>query len=184
MTYQELLRLPKWQKKRLEIFNRDEWKCTRCGSPDDILVVHHLWYPPHGKMPWEVPSEALQTLCERCHSLGHGLGDWNCTNLRDTPEYEADGQWCFLDWIEASGMGLGAEKHADFAAARAAWEKTAWDGDLSLRTSPRLLFVKENPIFVFKADNNGTVYVCSKMKIIDWIVDLMEIEHRAEAAAS
>jgi 5-methylcytosine-specific restriction endonuclease McrA len=65
-AYQQLLRDPRWQRKRLEIFARDDWRCRECGAKDKQLQVHHRWYVA-GKMPWEVPNMALVTLCVGCH---------------------------------------------------------------------------------------------------------------------
>lgn len=56
---------PKWQKKRLQIMERDRWRCVACGDSDSPLHVHHIRYA--GK-PWDVDDCDLQTLCERCHS--------------------------------------------------------------------------------------------------------------------
>lgn len=64
MTYAEKLKSPKWQKRRLEILNRDKFKCKKCGDTETTLHVHHLSY--HGE-PWEAPSDELDTLCEHCH---------------------------------------------------------------------------------------------------------------------
>lgn len=65
-AYRELLRDPRWQKRRLEIFARDHWTCQACRATTRELQVHHKWYV-QGKMPWEVPSQALVTLCVTCH---------------------------------------------------------------------------------------------------------------------
>jgi hypothetical protein len=65
--YAEKLKDPRWQKLRLQIFERDEWECKRCGDNENTLVVHHLKYIP-GREPWEYPPEILLTLCEECHS--------------------------------------------------------------------------------------------------------------------
>ncbi len=67
MDYLEKLKDPRWQKKRLEIFKRDGWKCKSCGSADKTLHVHHLFYF-RGKEPWEINSGFLLTLCEDCHA--------------------------------------------------------------------------------------------------------------------
>lgn len=56
---------PKWQKKRLQILERDGWKCLACGDAESLLHVHHCAYD--GK-PWEVDDALLQTLCESCHA--------------------------------------------------------------------------------------------------------------------
>lgn len=60
---------PRWQKKRLQIFERDGWKCVACGDSQATLCVHHCAYS--GK-PWDVEDALLQTLCESCH---HYLGE-------------------------------------------------------------------------------------------------------------
>lgn len=65
-NYSELLKDPRWQKKRLEIFNRDEFKCVCCGSGKKTLHVHHQLYIS-GKKPWEYINGLLITLCDECH---------------------------------------------------------------------------------------------------------------------
>jgi hypothetical protein len=69
-TYSQKLRDPRWQKKRLEIFNRDEWACTICKDTTTELQVHHLRYI-FGKSPWDYENEMLQTLCSKCHQATH-----------------------------------------------------------------------------------------------------------------
>lgn len=66
--YSEKLKDPRWQKKRLEIFNRDQWMCQRCYNHESTLVVHHRLYLPDTE-PWDYPNELLLTLCESCHEL-------------------------------------------------------------------------------------------------------------------
>lgn len=68
--YSELLKNPKWQKVRLEVMNRDNWKCTRCKKTDKTLNVHHTEYHK-GKKPWEYDIKFLVTLCENCHGIEH-----------------------------------------------------------------------------------------------------------------
>ena len=66
MTYSDLLKDPRWQKKRLEIFNRDNFSCVSCGDGASTLHVHHHYYI-NGKKPWEYNNSVLVTLCEQCH---------------------------------------------------------------------------------------------------------------------
>lgn len=66
MTYKEKLKNPKWQKKRLEILQRDEFKCCYCNDTETELQIHHLKYT---KEPWKAPGDDLITLCKHCHSL-------------------------------------------------------------------------------------------------------------------
>ena len=65
-TYAEKLKDPRWQRKRLEIMQRDGFGCTFCGDEESTLNVHHHYYEK-GMSPWEYPNEALTTLCEGCH---------------------------------------------------------------------------------------------------------------------
>lgn len=60
---------PKWHRKRLEIFKRDNYKCRACGDNKD-LQCHHSYYE-NGKHIWEYPSPSLITLCRECHEEFH-----------------------------------------------------------------------------------------------------------------
>ena len=64
--YSDLLKDVRWQKKRLTILKRDNWRCTGCGWNEGSMHVHHKIYLP-GKRPWEYPNKTLATLCEACH---------------------------------------------------------------------------------------------------------------------
>ena len=66
MSYAKKLQNPLWQKKRLEILQRDNFQCTLCGSDDKELHVHHRWYQ-FGKEIWDYPDLNFQTLCYECH---------------------------------------------------------------------------------------------------------------------
>lgn len=66
-TYLEKLKDPRWQKKRLGIFNREGFKCQSCRSATLTLHVHHLVYSK-GE-PWDAPDEDLECLCEWCHTM-------------------------------------------------------------------------------------------------------------------
>jgi hypothetical protein len=68
MTYQEQLKHPKWQKKRLEILNRDNWMCQKCKEEDLTLHIHHKNYEKD-KKAWEYPDSNFITLCESCHNI-------------------------------------------------------------------------------------------------------------------
>jgi ribosomal protein S27AE len=72
-AYSQKLKDPRWQKIRLEVFERDEWTCCRCGDKDTTLSVHHRRYVP-GREPWDYPIHELTTLCEICHKDDYELG--------------------------------------------------------------------------------------------------------------
>jgi DNA-binding transcriptional ArsR family regulator len=82
--YSQALKDPRWQRKRLTIFERDGWACQRCHATDHTLNVHHTYYA-RGKKPWEYPDTALLTLCEACHRKEHAEKD-----------EEPIGPWCKL----------------------------------------------------------------------------------------
>lgn len=65
LTYSEKLRDPRWQKKRLQIMNRDKFACKLCGDCETTLNVHHIEY--YNGNPWEIDNSKLITLCEHCH---------------------------------------------------------------------------------------------------------------------
>lgn len=64
-AYAEKLRDPRWQKKRLQVFERDNWACVLCGDKGRTLNVHHLEYMGD---PWNAPLDKLKTLCQHCHA--------------------------------------------------------------------------------------------------------------------
>ena len=69
--YATALQHPKWQKKRLKMFERDNWKCRECGDIETMLHLHHLEYTK--KYPWNEPAKNLITLCSNCHKKRHKI---------------------------------------------------------------------------------------------------------------
>jgi 5-methylcytosine-specific restriction endonuclease McrA len=68
VSYQTDLQLPRWQRKRLEILQRDDFECVRCGDRELQVVVHHRSY--HLR-PWDCPEFDLETLCQSHHQDEH-----------------------------------------------------------------------------------------------------------------
>lgn len=75
--YSDKLKDPRWQKKRLEILERDHWGCQCCYDEESTLHVHHRKYLPNTD-PWDYPNDLLITLCENCHTK----------EREERPEYE------------------------------------------------------------------------------------------------
>lgn len=71
-SYSDKLRDPRWQKKRLEVMQRDAFTCVICGDAGTPLNIHHSKYSGD---PWDVEIEHLKTVCEHCHSAIHELGE-------------------------------------------------------------------------------------------------------------
>lgn len=65
-TYAEKLKDPRWQKKRLEVLNRDGFQCRFCGDDKTELQVHHITYYSDVE-PWDYHHSDLYTLCKYCH---------------------------------------------------------------------------------------------------------------------
>jgi uncharacterized protein YpiB (UPF0302 family) len=78
MNYSEQLKSPLWQKKRLEIMQKDNFTCQICGDKDSTLNVHHLHYEK-GKLIHEYDDKCLITLCETCHKNEH---EWQQETLK------------------------------------------------------------------------------------------------------
>jgi hypothetical protein len=69
--YSAKLKDPRWQKKRLEVFNAHDFTCQMCGAKDETLHVHHVNYRK-GAKPWEYELHELRCFCERCHKEVEG----------------------------------------------------------------------------------------------------------------
>jgi hypothetical protein len=66
-AYQQKLLDPRWQKKRLAIFQRDDWACQKCFDRTNTLHVYHRYYNRNTE-PWDYPDDALITFCAPCHA--------------------------------------------------------------------------------------------------------------------
>lgn len=69
-NFNEQIKSPLWQKRRLEILQKDNFTCQACGDKESQLNVHHFSYDPN-KNYWEYEDWQLITLCEKCHSKEH-----------------------------------------------------------------------------------------------------------------
>lgn len=58
--YQDQYKHPNWQKMRLFVLKRDDFKCINCGDRPKMLHVHHLKYSK--SFIWSVPHWYLVTL--------------------------------------------------------------------------------------------------------------------------
>ncbi len=72
MNFKEQYQHPYWQKKRLEILDRDEYRCLSCGDMDTQLHVHHKSYDKDC-MIWEYDNKNFITLCSQCHKEIHDI---------------------------------------------------------------------------------------------------------------
>ena len=89
-SYSEQLKNPLWQKKRLEIFNRDNFTCQICLDTEETLQVHHKFYDK-GKKAWEYGNDRLTTLCETCHKeLELHIKQWKHSNEFDVIKFKQE----------------------------------------------------------------------------------------------
>lgn len=137
MSYQDKLKDPRWQKMRLEIMERDGFKCRKCEAKDKTLHVHHFYYTK-GAQPWEYDEEALVTLCDDCHTaiekashqMKLAVGNLMVSNAcsikcaveavvfmgNALDQYCADAEWkspeLFLEWIGHRAVDELVKDHA------------------------------------------------------------------------
>jgi 5-methylcytosine-specific restriction endonuclease McrA len=91
---------PRWQKVRLTVFNRDEFKCIMCKSGDTELHCHHKTYT-RGKPVWEYELSNFSTVCKTCHEriteikskVGSYLDSWWALDLFERALEIADGDY-------------------------------------------------------------------------------------------
>lgn len=110
MNYAQQLLDPRWQKKRLEILERDGWRCCSCENDKDTLHVHHKYYVSH-RFAWEYPDFCFQTLCSDCHSA--------LKRLLEITRHEQDKYSLFEDWevqLDQAETEYLAQLKADFDA--------------------------------------------------------------------
>lgn len=69
-SYSDKLSDPRWQRKRLEIYQRDNFTCTLCADMRTTLAVHHEEYKGE---PWNISNDKLHTVCAHCHDVIHHL---------------------------------------------------------------------------------------------------------------
>ena len=101
---------PRWQKRRLEIMQRDGFKCRDCESNKETLNVHHAYYVK-GRRCWSYPDFALETLCHGCHNDRHKCTEDNENALDSDTEEKLSviSEWEIdLDWIMNGNPECGA----------------------------------------------------------------------------
>lgn len=64
--YLRYLQSPEWQEKRLQVLQRDKYRCVDCGARKR-LEVHHTSY----KRVFKEDLDDLITLCRACHEEEH-----------------------------------------------------------------------------------------------------------------
>jgi hypothetical protein len=74
MDYKKQYTHPEWQKKRLQILERDNFTCQTCLNDNEVLHVHHKFYIPN-KLIWDYNDEWFITLCGTCHENAHSVFD-------------------------------------------------------------------------------------------------------------
>ncbi len=105
-SYGELLKDPRWQRKRLEILERDGWVCHSCCEDTKTLHVHHRRYV-YGRAPWEYDADDLVTYCCDCHDRVTK----ETASLKEEMRHLEIGQAAFL-----AGVAIGIRFRYHFAA--------------------------------------------------------------------
>lgn len=101
MELGEQYRHPEWQRKRLQVLERAQWRCSNCQAQDKQLHVHHKRYL-RGHKVWEYDLTDLVALCERCHADHHEGMDRLKAVLGTVGPWEAQALVALLaGWIAA-----------------------------------------------------------------------------------
>jgi len=76
LSYSDKLKDIRWQKKRLQLLEAANWKCTnlKCSTPELQLHVHHRLYRKNAD-PWDYEDWCYAVLCENCHAVEQYLLD-------------------------------------------------------------------------------------------------------------
>jgi hypothetical protein len=112
MSYAELLKDPRWQRRRLEVMQLADFSCQSCGSKEKTLHVHHKRYIK-GRKPWEYENSELACLCEICHESHH---------KRETTLTQVMAELCDIDASRVIGYALGLFSLREFQAIEIACE--------------------------------------------------------------
>jgi hypothetical protein len=109
ISYYEKLKDPRWQKKRLEVMEHNEFHCEICGDGENTLNVHHKEYFK-GHEPWEYDIGQLSCICENCHENEHmqlDLLKWVCSYARlDGPENRTELAYLLAGYIGIPYEGI------------------------------------------------------------------------------
>lgn len=68
IEFKDQYKHPKWQKKRLEILERENYTCQCCGDTETTLHVHHGYYERNKKL-WEYDGFTMWCFCSECHEM-------------------------------------------------------------------------------------------------------------------
>lgn len=89
-TYTQKLLDPRWQRKRLEKLQAEDFTCELCGDSESTLHVHHKGYFV-GRDPWDYEKNQLAVLCNACHEAQHDMEDVLADLVSRLP---LDGPYC------------------------------------------------------------------------------------------
>ncbi len=106
-SYSDLLKDPRWQRKRLEAMEADGFSCQMCSAKDKTLHVHHKWYLKD-MAPWDYVGDQLATLCEDCHESATASVNALKLALASLPVYRLDLVLGFVDAINVDETGPAA----------------------------------------------------------------------------
>ena len=89
-TYAEKLKSPLWQKKRLQVFDRDNWTCQKYKIRGGKLHPHHIQnFAEHPELRFEVSNGI--TLSEKAHREFHKKYGKSNNTLEQLLDFLKDG---------------------------------------------------------------------------------------------
>lgn len=102
LTYAQILRDARWQRKKVHLFNVHGGYChyPGCEHPNRTLDVHHKVYL-RGRDPWDYPDWCFEILCESHHLVIQDRMERAHLAIASNPELL---QYCISRRIENPGV--------------------------------------------------------------------------------
>lgn len=105
MKYSDKLKDPRWQKKRLEILQRDDFSCRKCSDMSSTLHIHHKYYTKDVE-PWDYKDDCFITLCDTCHLLIEAFKKAGNCNINDFKILKLVGSYAPVLFVKYRGRTL------------------------------------------------------------------------------
>jgi hypothetical protein len=162
---------PRWQRKRLEIMQRDAFSCVSCGDSSSTLHVHHKRY--QGEL-WDSPVDDLETLCESCHSaLGaHPKGGiWWQRASRDS-SHPATYRYLHIAHCPKCRRASLRRRVSELRCPSCSWSLTIPEGTRGVCPEGSAVIAEESPVIF--GNEIKSFYLAGKITGDDWRSEIIK----------
>lgn len=91
--WKEQVKVSSWLDLRKKCFERDDWKCVKCGKQPTLvntLIADHIKAIAIGGDEWDINN--IQTLCPECHKIKTAIDAKKISKLREIEKKQTNGQ--------------------------------------------------------------------------------------------